>query len=212
MLPGERSGIGCWHLPILCLALGNSRKSLRKAIGMMSNKTLTSDLHSPAQASAPTLLNSGMQASCLIAALFEPVSRDHFLELRLIFTNGRVTQVFHQVRALLERGWAVPGLQQLDGIANIHYGVVPRIRKGGTSSDCAPATAVWADLDSGLPVSIPLPPSVQVESSPGKYQAFWLLDRPCGDLSRIELLNRAIAVIVDADLRGFFSSGVLFNS
>jgi hypothetical protein len=40
---------------------------------------------------------------------------------------------------------------------------------------------------------------VLVESSPGRFQALWLLSAPYDDLSWIELLNRAIAATLGAD-------------
>ena len=36
--------------------------------------------------------------------------------------------------------------------------------------------AVVADMDNGLPPSFPLAPTIIVETSPGKFQAWWVLD------------------------------------
>ncbi len=46
--------------------------------------------------------------------------------------------------------------------------------------------AVYADLDDGLPKSWPLEPSFVVNSSPGKYQAYWLLS---DELTREQFAN-----------------------
>ena len=36
--------------------------------------------------------------------------------------------------------------------------------------------AVYVDWDNGIPETVPLPPSILIQSSPGKYQAYWLID------------------------------------
>ena len=46
----------------------------------------------------------------------------------------------------------------------------------------------------GLP-----PPSVLVETSPGKFQAYWLLDAPSTDLALVERLNRDLAKALGGD-------------
>lgn len=43
--------------------------------------------------------------------------------------------------------------------------------------------AVWQDDDKGYDGSFPLPPSLSVSTSPGRYQRYWLLDRSKGELS-----------------------------
>lgn len=149
------------------------------------------------------------EAACLLMALLAHASPNHFLELRLITPEGRVAQQFHQVQALRARGWVVPGLERWDGVANIYHSVVPRTRRSGTAADCAPAPAVWADMDQGLPSFFSLSRSVLTESSPGKYQALWLLDVPCADLARIESLNHAIVAATGADRNACDSARVL---
>ena len=150
-----------------------------------------------------------MESSLLVSVLLEDVPGERFLELRLIALDGRVTQLFHNIRALHVNGWVIPGIEQWDGAANVYYGVVPRVRKGGGAADCSSAVAVWADLDYGLPPSFPLPPSVLVDSSPRKHQALWLLDPLRADLERIEYLNRAIATATNADRHACDRSRVL---
>lgn len=50
----------------------------------------------------------------------------------------------------------------------------------------------WADLDSCNPNNLLIPASVVLESSPGRYQAFWLFDKPV-DKADAEDLSRRIA-------------------
>jgi hypothetical protein len=135
----------------------------------------------------------------MLDALLAMSSVERFLELRLITPEGKVAQQFHQVQALRANGCVVPGLDRWDGVANAYYGITPRIRRSGTAADCGPALAAWADFDRELPPSLPLPPSVLINSSPGKRQVLWLLDTPCPDLARIESLNRAIVAATGAD-------------
>jgi hypothetical protein len=36
--------------------------------------------------------------------------------------------------------------------------------------------AVWVEADTGLPAHLPLPPSLTVETSPGKFQLLWRVE------------------------------------
>jgi RecA-family ATPase len=48
--------------------------------------------------------------------------------------------------------------------------------KGRETGNVICVRAVWQDDDSGGPPIFPLPPSIVVESSPGKFQRYWLVD------------------------------------
>src|SRR5215216_2857457 len=67
----------------------------------------------------------------------------------------------------------------------------------------------WAEFDAGedLPEGMP-PPSIIVESSPGHFHAYWLLDEEC-DPFAVEALNRGIAYRFEADMGGWDLSQVL---
>lgn len=132
-------------------------------------------------------------------AVFHRAPPDHFIEIRTISANQRAGQRFYQVADLKGRAEHVDRVRQLDGAANVYYGVIPRRETRGTADACASACAVWADFDEGPPVALPLPPSVVIETSPGKYQALWLLDAPSDDLALVEAINRAIATLYGAD-------------
>jgi hypothetical protein len=47
--------------------------------------------------------------------------------------------------------------------------------KGRTMDNLVKLRAIYADYDKGVPPSWAIPPSILVESSPGKAQAYWLL-------------------------------------
>lgn len=53
-------------------------------------------------------------------------------------------------------------------------------------------TCAWADLDTCDPDIIALPPSISVESSPGRFQAYWVFDRKV-DPDDAEDISRRIA-------------------
>lgn len=60
---------------------------------------------------------------------------------------------------------------------NVYFGVnlfsVPRRKKENT----IPQNLVWADLDTCRPDKVHLPPQCVIESSPGRYQTIWRMDR-----------------------------------
>jgi Protein of unknown function (DUF3987)/RepB DNA-primase from phage plasmid len=79
--------------------------------------------------------------------------------------------------------WPAKKLEMLDYIEkvanthNVYFGVnvlsVPRRIK----ENVIPQNLVWADLDTCHPDQLEIPPQCVIESSPGRYQAIWKLDR-----------------------------------
>ena len=77
------------------------------------------------------------------------------------------------------------------------------------SNNAAPVWALWADMDHGVlvegngDISGGLPaPSVTVESSPGRTQAYWCLTRPV-EPKVAERLNKRIVLATGADASGY---------
>ena len=134
----------------------------------------------------------------VLIGLMQQAHPAHYLELRLIHPKGQARQRFISVAAVRERGLPAE-IVALDGHENVYYGVVPRVRQGGKASDCAFPISVWADFDNGKPSAVPLAPSIVVGTSPGKFQAQWLLDSPCPDLALVERVNQSIAHGYGAD-------------
>ena len=139
-------------------------------------------------------LRSSSIATKLVRALFQLGCDGAFVEIRIIFPSGPVLQRFHQISHL-----NLQELERFDGGADVYYGVVPRLEPRGTADACGAAPAVWADFDNGAPSGLLLSPSIVVETSPGRYQALWLVREPCHDLDRVEVVNRSIASLFGAD-------------
>ena len=146
----------------------------------------------------PTENLGWQEAARLLKLLLQRCSDDEFLELRLIESGGRVSQHFISV-PYLQRSSYVPDLGDVNGVANVYHSAIPRTRRRGTAEACGLANIVWADFDEGFPDDLPVAPSLVVESSPGKSQAYWLLKTPCADLDRIEGINRGIAALHHGD-------------
>ena len=68
-----------------------------------------------------------------LEALLSKANPNHFLEIRAIPRQGRTYQYYHQIRNLSAKGMAQALPFNLDGKANIYYGVCPRVRRGGTA-------------------------------------------------------------------------------
>ena len=70
-------------------------------------------------------------------------------------------------------------------------------------SNCLPTDVVWADLDKVNPDELTtLPPPIVIQSSPGRWQAFWRLTSKL-DPFDAERYSRRIAYEIDADLSGW---------
>ncbi|MCL0029229.1 RepB family DNA primase [Dehalococcoidia bacterium] len=143
--------------------------------------------------SNPRIADSLLEPLQVAAALLESVSESGFFEVRVIPSEGPVAQRFFPVSVVRETNDWVHDIGQHDGRGNVYYGVIPRTQRRGTADACGPAQAAWADFDDGAPAAIPAAPSIVVETSPGKYQALWLLATPCAELQRVEAVNRSIA-------------------
>lgn len=166
---------------------------------------------------------SGHDAARLIEALWSPLDTPGLVELRPIGPGGPVNMArewlspSEAVRALpvllpewSRRGW------------HSYFGVLPRIRRGGTVGDIGHGAAVWVDLDTrpedappGLMSSeiarltaleahrrlsrVPWQPSAVVLTGGGAH-AYWILSEPepphvCADLTR------RMAAVVGGDMK-----------
>ena len=70
-------------------------------------------------------------------------------------------------------------VRKLKRLSEDSYGIFVTVNEtdgqGVKATNIIRPRAVWADLDHGKPDHFPLTPSFSVETSPGKYQAYWLV-------------------------------------
>ena len=95
-------------------------------------------------------------------------------KLRQTMHGNLATHVAHLIRLNTKFGAAI-------------YVVINKTDlKGRLATNVVKVRALWADLDHGLPAQWALRPSIVVQTSPGKYQAYWLVD---GELSFADALG-----------------------
>ncbi len=143
-------------------------------------------------------------ATLYLQTLFERSPHDLFLEIRPVPTGLlKPDERFFRLRQLQRAGFdqAVP--VQLDGKADIYFGIVPRIESGhGGDANTNHFDRVWADYDCDQPVCWPMAPSVEwassPETNPEKRQAVWYLART---VTRNECVtfNRRMVLGIGAD-------------
>ena len=80
-----------------------------------------------------------------LAALFDQAPGDHFLDIRQINREGKVTKNFHSFELLQTDGFGKALPIKSDGLCNVYYGVAPRITRRGKARDVRVAGAVWFD-------------------------------------------------------------------
>lgn len=150
-----------------------------------------------------------------LRALFLFAPDNHYIEFRCLNGKPRETKILHISVSHLRtheppHDWI--DLLNEQGY-NIYFSACPRVSRIGTGAeDVKFSLAVWADFDNGYPDPWPetLPkPSIIYSSSEGRFQAWWLLDRPCSDLNRIERVNRSIALALGSDPKVFDRARIL---
>lgn len=94
---------------------------------------------------------------------------------------------------------------------DLYYSVAQFAERGRKIEDVLPSAWLWADLDEVHPTQgagLGFLPTVAVESSPGRYQALWKLQRELKPKS-LERLNRGLSYALDADRGGWDLTQVL---
>lgn len=76
-----------------------------------------------------------------------------------------------------------------------------------TKGNVKGASCVWVDCDDGLP-EFETAPNLLVESSPGRYHAYWLLDHFAGP-AEIEAINKSLAYKYNTDKSGWDATQLL---
>lgn len=116
-------------------------------------------------------------------------------------TKGRkeLTRVFHGTYAALEQKLRTFN-EDLEG--DVWFTVNRTNGTGRTAADITHLRAFFADCDKGPPVKWPVPPSIIVESSPGKIQAYWLIkpiEATPENVARWEAIESALVTLCGAD-------------
>lgn len=94
---------------------------------------------------------------------------------------------------------------------DLYYSVAQFSRRGRRIEDVLPSSWLWADLDETHPTEaakLGFLPTIAVESSPGRFQGLWRLDRALRPKTT-ERLNRALTYALSADRGGWDLTQVL---
>jgi hypothetical protein len=90
-------------------------------------------------------------------------------------------------------GDALDVIEHHAGSASVYVGAqLYNEPTGGKEHIADEVTALWADLDGCDPAKLKVPPSIVVETSPSRWQAWWLLRQPLNSV-RAEEITKAIA-------------------
>ena len=139
--------------------------------------------------------NCPEEARRFIKALFSRVPKGLWIEYRpLPFQWGN--RFWEWTGETQSRDW----LPSFGEDKNAYMGVLPRDGCGvGRKKNVPLGQVVWVDLDQGQLREWHLPPSIIMQSSPGKYQVYWLLEHPTFDLDEIEDANRRLVEFYGGD-------------
>lgn len=94
---------------------------------------------------------------------------------------------------------------------NLYFSVCQFSKRGRNHEDALPTAWLWADLDETHPsaaAELGLMPTFAWQSSPGRHQALWQLDRALKP-SNIEKVNQALSYALGADRGGWDLTQVL---
>jgi hypothetical protein len=101
--------------------------------------------------------------------------------------------------------------QSLRDEEDLYFSVARFAERGRALEKVLPVSWLWADLDEVHPsaaTAMGLMPTIAVESSPGRYQAYWRLTKELAPKT-IEKLNRALTYALGADKGGWDLTQVL---
>jgi AAA domain/RepB DNA-primase N-terminal domain len=101
--------------------------------------------------------------------------------------------------------------QSLRDEEDLYFSVARFSERGRALENVLPVAWLWADLDDVHPsaaAAMGLMPTIAVESSPGRYQAYWRLAKELRP-SVVERLNRALTYALGADKGGWDLTQVL---
>ena len=76
---------------------------------------------------------------------------------------------------------SIPAILKSHKKENVYFGACTRKDGDGTKAGIVQIPFLWLDKDGGSLTEImesPLPPSAVIETSSGRYQAFWILKEP----------------------------------
>lgn len=78
------------------------------------------------------------------------------------------------------------------GTANVYFSTYLFRQPSSLKANALPTRTIQADLDEAAIDELPVPPTVLVRTSPGRHQAYWVLDEEL-DLEAHEILSRRIS-------------------
>lgn len=85
---------------------------------------------------------------------------------------------------------------------NVYFCVNLLERPERKKYQCLPSDVLWADLDAVDPTTLQIPPQILIQSSPGRWQALWLLSTAMPP-AQAEELSKRIAYAMGADKSGW---------
>lgn len=93
-------------------------------------------------------------------------------------------------------------VRRRDGVDDCYF--VPSILRGESRKKLSfkSSGVVWVDADNGID-RLPLVPSYVVETSPGRFHAYWKLDQVCSSQNQLEETNKELAKLSGADMSGW---------
>ena len=114
---------------------------------------------------------------------------------------------WHETQGYEYRG-SLPNLQDLPQHADLYFCPVVFSKNKRRKENALPTNILWADLDPVHPDSCLVRPSIAWESSPGRYQALWLLNQEV-DPEEAAQLSKRIAYGDGGDKGGWDLTQVL---
>jgi len=104
-----------------------------------------------------------------------------------------VSQPFHGKTLYGELSELRPRLEAYNQVGyNVFFTVNRTDGRGRRAENITEARFCFSDLDNGLPAKWPLQPTLLVESSPNRYQAYFRLEAGCTDFKQWAAVQRAV--------------------
>ena len=139
------------------------------------------------------------RASAFIVSVWERAKKQGYGSIQIKQQGKKLTNHYFKLPAFI--GDIEDFLSAAPKRTDIYFCPLPGLEKSRRKDSFKKSRLLWADLDEASPNCKPKP-TIAWETSPGRYQALWILDKEL-PVSKSKVINRNLTYAIGADKGGW---------